>query len=94
MKHWRLPRKPKRKNRYMKTQYTWHRINSDVNGNPRYVLHWIDLGLPTYEEALTAARKVGGRKYHNKSFGGGIAFQSYSLAETEAAIQQALQDAA
>ena len=74
----------------MKNEYNWHRINRDSNGNPRYVIHWLDLGLPTYEEALTAARKVGGRKYHNKSFGGGIAFQSYCLTETETAIKKAI----
>ncbi len=78
----------------MKTEYNWHRINSDINGNPRYVLHWLALGLATYEQALTAARKVEGRKYHNKSFGGGIAFQSYSLSETEAAIQKVIGGAA
>lgn len=72
------------------------RINNDVNGNPRYVLHF--LGLITdaesraiysdyatsvrivkhYELALKKSRALGGRKYHTKSYGGGIVFQSYN----------------
>lgn len=32
--------------------------------------------------------KIGGRKYHVKSFGGGIVFQSYNLAETEEHIMR------
>ncbi len=36
-----------------------------------------------YQHALDRARKIGGRKYHNKSYGGGIVFQSYNISETE-----------
>lgn len=66
------------------------RINNDVNGNPRYVLHFLrlctdaELDAPTpysYEVALTRGRRAGGRKFHNKQYGGGIVFQSYSLDE-------------
>jgi hypothetical protein len=31
----------------------------------------------TYEAALALARQIGGRKYHNKQYGGGIVFQCY-----------------
>jgi len=31
-----------------------------------------------YEIALKKARKLGGKKFHNKQFGGGIVFQAYS----------------
>jgi hypothetical protein len=67
------------------------RINNDVNGNPRYVLHFLALNteaekaeyLPNkYEIALIRARKVGGKKFHNKQYGGGVVFQSYSLPHT------------
>ena len=65
------------------------RINNDTNGNPRYVCHFLtfitdkDPQYPAdrYSIALNRARKIGGRKFHNKQFGGGIAFQSYSLPE-------------
>jgi hypothetical protein len=53
------------------------RINNDINGNPRYVVHFLQLA-DTYERALYLGRKLGGRKFHNKQFGGGIAFQSYN----------------
>ncbi len=51
------------------------RINNDSNGNPRYVVHFLQLA-DTYARALFLARQLGGRKFHNKQFGGGIAFQS------------------
>lgn len=36
-----------------------------------------------YTTALKKAKKLGGRKYHNKSYGGGIVFQSYNTADLE-----------
>jgi hypothetical protein len=64
------------------------RINNDVNGNPRYVAHFMDFlndeentFLPfnkMYEYALKKAKKIGGKKFHNKQYGGGIVFQSYN----------------
>lgn len=69
------------------------RVNNDVNGNPRYVCHFLNLlteseleQLPTaekYPAAIKKANKIGGRKYHNKQYGGGIVFQSYNIAQTE-----------
>ena len=70
--------------------YDTTRINNDVNGNPRMVVHFLDLltkeessssfllwaGVK-YNLALTRAKTVGGRKYHNKGYGGGIVFQEY-----------------
>lgn len=67
------------------------RINNDTNGNPRYVCHYLQIA-DTYERALFLARKIGGRKFHNKQYGGGIAFQSYNIdkiAEKIAEIKQA-----
>ena len=88
----------------MKTTHEWKRLNNDVNGNPRYAVHframvpdlmaghWGDhYSLPEmYRIAVKRANKIGGRRYHNKSFGGGIVFQSYSLEETEKAIERLL----
>ena len=53
------------------------RINNDVNGNPRFVIHFLQLS-DSYERALYLARQLGGKKFHNKQYGGGIVFQSYN----------------
>lgn len=73
------------------------RINNDTNGNPRYVCHFLNLLTEKqlndrtgfdfiqrrYSQALENAKKIGGRKFHNKQYGGGIVFQSYNIKETE-----------
>lgn len=74
------------------------RINNDVNGNPRYVIHFLELlndeekiTLPwnvKYEYAVKKANKIGGKKFNNKQYGGGIVFQSYNLDDTWKAIQK------
>ena len=56
------------------------RVDNDVNGNPRYVVHFLSLS-DNYNEALSQARKIGGKKYRAKWFGGGIVFSSYNLNE-------------
>lgn len=60
---------------------TWYRANNDVYGNPRYVTHYLSIA-EDYDDALKIARKLGGRKFHNRQFGGGVAFQSYDLEST------------
>jgi len=75
-----------------RTKYDWKRINSDVNGNPRYVLHFLNLA-ENYPDAVKLANKIGGRKYHTKRYGGGIVFQSYSLPNTEMHIDRVKRDA-
>jgi hypothetical protein len=66
------------------------RVKSDIYGNPRYVVHFTmlkPLGFNTgdvsknYEFVINLNKKLGlgGKKYHNKSYGGGLVFQSYSL---------------
>ena len=76
------------------------RINNDVNGNPRYVIHFLNLlsaddrwGSPMtidqkYNLALQKAKKAGGKKFHNKMFGGGIVFQSYSIPQLIKTLNQ------
>lgn len=64
------------------------RVNNDLNGNPRYVVHFLNFlndeentFLPfnkKYDYALLKAKKIGGKKFHNKQYGGGIVFQSYN----------------
>lgn len=41
-----------------------------------------------YTIAVKKANKIGGRKYHNKQYGGGIVFQSYNIGDTERAINE------
>lgn len=54
------------------------RIDNDVNGNPRYIIHFIYFG-DTYAEAISKSRKIGGKKYRAKWYGGGIVISSYNL---------------
>ena len=76
------------------------RVNNDVNGNPRYVCHFLafinnetslycheKFGLSAinnqYNIALSLSRQLGGKKFHNKQYGGGIVFQMYNGEQTE-----------
>lgn len=71
----------------MTTQWEWHRVNNDTNGNSRFVCHFLPFvrdmagkGWGTeslYKLACKRANTLGGRKFHNKQFGGGIVFQTY-----------------
>lgn len=68
------------------------RIANDINGNPRYVFHFLNFitdqesqGLTLdqkYKLAVKKAKKIGGKIYRGKSYGGGIVFQSYNIQET------------
>ena len=66
-------------------QISFHRINNDINGNPRFVCHFLNFIHDSeqiefkfkYDIALSRSRKLGGRKFHNKQYGGGIVFQMY-----------------
>ena len=62
----------------MITENNFTRVNNDVNGNPRYVFHFLYLA-DFYDDALKIAKKIGGKKFHNKQYGGGIVIQSYNL---------------
>jgi hypothetical protein len=72
------------------------RIKSDINGNPRYVTHFLNIPIQgeeltvsqKYDLAVKKAKKLGGRKYHTKSFGGGIVFSSYNLNNLEKEINE------
>lgn len=100
----------------MKTnQIDFTRVNNDVNGNPRYVCHFLtfikngdreqiqnDFAASLsrnpflftgfeYDLAMERARTIGGRKFHNKQYGGGIVFQSYNIADTERQILELME---
>lgn len=86
-----------------KNEIEFTRINNDVNGNPRYVCHFLALVNDKdreladqyentvkpfkfsishlYDIAIKKSHKIGGRKFHNKQYGGGIVFQSYNNTE-------------
>ena len=80
----------------LQLEINFNRINNDVNGNPRHVCHYLEFkpakwdnltsGLFTYNEALTLAKKLGGKKYNNKNYGGGVVFQSYNVIDDIEAI--------
>lgn len=93
-----------------KVEFT--RVNNDINGNPRYVCHFLallndndedqikedfraSLSLNPfrlldfkYDLAISRAKRIGGKKFHNKQFGGGIVFQSYNIGDTERRIKE------
>lgn len=54
------------------TQANFTRLDSDINGNPRYY-------LPVYMADEKNVRKIGGVKYRGKRYGAGWVFQSYAL---------------
>ena len=55
------------------------RINNDVNGNPRYVVHFLSFGTDYSAAQKTAKRAVGASVYRARWFGGGLVFQSYNI---------------
>lgn len=79
------------------------RIKNDIYGNPRYIVHFMNLlsdkdwdSLPQglsqitdgYALAIKKAKKIGGSKYRGKDFGGGIVFQSYNTIDLAKRIQE------
>lgn len=80
------------------------RIKNDINGNPRFVIHFLTVCPESiknndslwvtekYQLTIKLMNKIGGRKYHNKSFGGGIVFQSYDLKDTILAIEKIISE--
>jgi hypothetical protein len=72
----------------MITPADFTRVKSDINGNPRHVCHFLHLDVHGWESnisvpdryaiALKLANTLGGKKYHNKQYGGGIVFKEYA----------------
>ena len=57
------------------------RIPNDTNGNPRYVVHFRDLGIGLWDYD-NINKLYGFNKYRSKWFGGGVVFQSYNIEDT------------
>ena len=57
------------------------RINNCVNGNPRYVVHFLALGLKEYK-SNDLTRQSGLKLYRGKKFGGGFVFSSYNVKDS------------
>ncbi len=76
----------------------FEKVNRNSNGIPRVVCHFlafikngVDDSVPVdskYELALSRAKQLGGKKYRNKSYGGGIVFQCYNTDELESYINK------
>jgi hypothetical protein len=53
----------------------YYKVDHDVNGNPRYVVHFLDINVKPEDYG-----KIKGlSKYRAKWFGGGYVIQSYNL---------------
>ena len=83
-----------------KTGIIFYRVNSDVYGNPRYVVHYLCLLTEAeqadgkgYDFAAKRANRIGGAKYRGRDFGGGIVFQSYNIDDTAEAIDRVKKEA-
>ena len=69
------------------------RINNDINGNPRHIVHFTDCEPPEladdyrkqytilqrYQMAVQNARPWGGKAYRGRAYGGGIVFTAYDF---------------
>ena len=61
--------------------YDFYRVNNVVNGNPRYVIHFLAFDSD-YDTAKRLANSMGFYVYRGKNFGGGFVGQSYNLENT------------
>jgi hypothetical protein len=66
------------------------RVNNNVNGHPRLVCHFFNFlteserdsyGIDNYRQlyslAVSRARKIHGKRFHNKQYGGGVVFATF-----------------
>ena len=74
-----------------KNGITFYRVNNDIYGNPRYVVHFLSfLGEEEngFALALKRAHEIGGSKYRGKDFGGGIVLESYNIDDEAKLIEE------
>ena len=62
-------------------EITTFRIPNDTNGNPRYVVHFLDLNIKL-SDYDNINKIYGFNKYRAKWFVGGVVFQSYNIEDT------------
>ena len=62
-------------------EVTVNQVTNDANGNPRYVIHYLDIAN-SYSDALNLIHKIGGKMYTAKWYGGGLVFSTYTLEKT------------
>ena len=74
-------------------QERFTRIKNDINGNPRHIIHFLDVEPPEladhyrdqytilqrYQMAVHSAKPWGGKAYRGRSYGGGIVFTAYDF---------------
>lgn len=68
------------------------RIDNDINGNPRYVIHHLTISRD-YKRSVILCKKIGGRQYHTAEYGGGIVFQSYNVSRLADMIHEIIDSA-
>lgn len=68
-----------------KNQVTITSANNDVNGNPRYIVHYLSLDMSDYI-STKETRSAGLSMYRGKSYGGGYVFSTYD--NLERAVQK------
>jgi hypothetical protein len=68
-------------NAHDEVSFEFYRVTNDVNGNPRYVIHYLAFDSD-YNTAKEKASSIGFKVYKGKSFGGGFVCQSYNLKDT------------
>ena len=56
-------------------------IDNDNNGNPRYVVHFLNLNIKL-SDYDNINKLYGFNKYRSKWFSGGVVFQSYNIEDT------------
>ena len=52
------------------------KVDNDVNGNPRFVVHYLAVA-DDYDAAVYKIHAIGGAKYRANWFGGGLVFSTY-----------------
>ena len=67
-----------------------YQIDNDANDNPRYIIHYLALGLIDHV-STKKTREAGLRIYHGRLFGGGYTFTSYNVEATLKWILQVLE---
>jgi len=71
--------------------YPVYCFGNDFNGNPRYIVHYLDIGLADHV-ASEKTRAAGLRLFHGRAFGGGFTFTSYDVKSELAFILKKLSE--